>query len=328
MKFSITIPAYKRQFIKECIDSCLAQTYTDFELIIVNDHSPEDLNSIVNQYDDTRIRYYVNEKNCGAIDVVDNWNKCLDYATGDYIICMGDDDRLLPCCLEEYGKLIEKYPGLSVYHAWTQLITESSALLTFQEQRPEYESAYAFLWHRWTFRHWQYIGDFLYDTKRLREQGGFFKLPLAWGSDDITAFRAALDSGIANTQVPCFLYRINGQTISNTGSSRQKLKANELALHWYNDKFKELSSVYPNDYKNLTYKQETEQLFFNLLTNKLSQYYRSRFFTTFKEGYPDTFKDYKYWMNEAHKFGATKNNILHIIYNYYLKKYLHIVNPT
>lgn len=317
MKFSITIPAYKSKFLKECIDSCLAQTYDDYEVIIVNDHSPEDLDSIVNQYNDSRIRYYVNDKNCGAVNVVDNWNKCLEYAKGDYIICMGDDDRLLPCCLEEYAKLIEKYPGLSVYHAWTQLITENSDILTFQEQRPEYESAYAFLWHRWTFRHWQYIGDFLYDTKHLREHEGFFKLPLAWGSDDITAFRAALDGGIANTQVPCFQYRVNSQTISSTGSSRLKLKANELAQQWYEEELKKI-------FQTNKFETETDKIFFDLLIKKLPEYYRTRFFVTFTEGNPQTIKDYKFWMNEAHKFGATPKNILREIYNYYIKKWFHI----
>lgn len=321
MKFSITIPAYKSKFLKECIDSCFAQTYDDYEVIIVNDHSPEDLDSIVNQYHDPRIRYYVNEQNCGAINVVDNWNKCLEYAKGDYIICMGDDDKLLPCCLEEYAKLIDKYPGLSVYHAWTQLITDTSEHLTFQEQRPEYESAYAFLWHRWTYRHFQYIGDFLYDTKRLREQGGFYKQPLAWGSDDITAFRAGLDGGIANTQVPCFQYRINGQTISNTGSSRLKLKANELAQQWYEAEFKKIRIEKLNTPKIQT---ELDHFFFDLLIKELPEYYRTRFFVTFKEGYPETIKDYKFWMDEAHKFGATPKNILREIYNYYMKKWFRI----
>lgn len=62
MKFSITIPAFKAKFLKECIDSVLSQTYKNFEVIIVNDASPEDLTSIVNQYDDPRIRYFINEK--------------------------------------------------------------------------------------------------------------------------------------------------------------------------------------------------------------------------------------------------------------------------
>ena len=106
MKFTIAIPAYKRTFLKECIDSILAQTYKDFELIIINDASPEDLDSVVECYKDSRIRYYVNETNCGALNVVDNWNKCLDYALGEYLILMGDDDKLLPYCLEEYVKMI------------------------------------------------------------------------------------------------------------------------------------------------------------------------------------------------------------------------------
>ena len=137
MKFSVTIPAYKAKYLKECIDSILSQTYTDFELIIVNDASTEDLDSIVSSYTDNRIHYFKNEKNCGAVNVVDNWNKCLSYASGDYIICMGDDDRLCPNCLEEYVKLIERHPGLHIYHAWTEIIDENSKIVRIQEARSE-----------------------------------------------------------------------------------------------------------------------------------------------------------------------------------------------
>ena len=158
MFFSVTIPAYKAKYFKECIDSILAQTYSDFELIIVNDASPEDLDSIVSSYSDSRIRYYINEKNCGAVNVVDNWNKCLEYAKGEYIICMGDDDRLLPNCLEEYVKLMEKYPGLGVYHAWTEIIDEKGEYKNMTDARPEYESVYSLIWHRWKGRS-QYIKE-------------------------------------------------------------------------------------------------------------------------------------------------------------------------
>jgi glycosyltransferase involved in cell wall biosynthesis len=50
IKFSIIVPAYKTQFFKECIDSILNQTYEDFELIIVNDGSPQGVGSIVAQF--------------------------------------------------------------------------------------------------------------------------------------------------------------------------------------------------------------------------------------------------------------------------------------
>ena len=75
--FSVLIPAYKRKFLCDAISSCLIQTYKNFEIIIVDDASPEDLKSVVDQFHDSRIKYYRNEKNCGAINVVDNWNSMI-----------------------------------------------------------------------------------------------------------------------------------------------------------------------------------------------------------------------------------------------------------
>jgi glycosyltransferase involved in cell wall biosynthesis len=91
--FSIGIPAFKAKYLNECIDSILRQTYANFELIIVNDASPEDLETIVKSFTDSRIKYYCNDKNFGAEHVVDNWNKCLSIATGDFFVLMGDDDK-------------------------------------------------------------------------------------------------------------------------------------------------------------------------------------------------------------------------------------------
>lgn len=234
MKFSVTIPAYKAKYLKECIDSILSQTYSDFELIIVNDASPEDLDSIVNSYTDKRIQYFKNEKNCGAINVVDNWNKCLSYASGNYVICMGDDDKLCPNCLEEYAKLIERHPGLHIYHAWTEIIDENSNIIKMQEARPEKEGVYSMMWCRWLSRV-QFIGDYLFDRKQLLKNGGFYKIPLAWASDDISTYIAAQKTGIANMQVPGFQYRVNSQTISKTGNVGIKLEAIIQEENWYKE---------------------------------------------------------------------------------------------
>ena len=92
MKYSFVLPAYKAAFLREAIDSILAQSYPDFELIIVNDKSPEDLASIVDSYHDERIQYYVNAQNIGGHDLVAQWNHCITYATGKYLILASDDD--------------------------------------------------------------------------------------------------------------------------------------------------------------------------------------------------------------------------------------------
>lgn len=232
MKFSILVPAYKRQYLKECIDSILAQTYRDFELIIVNDASPQDIDSIVSQYDDTRLRYYKNEKNIGAKDVVKNWNKCLSYANGDYVLCMGDDDCLYPNCLLEYNNCMEENSKVDVYHIGTAIIDSKGDIIDLQEGRPNYESVYSLLWHRITHRRIQFIGDFLFDRKILISKGGFYELPFASHSDDISVYIASAEKGIININSLGFQYRNNAQTITNTQNLRDTALSVKMATDW------------------------------------------------------------------------------------------------
>lgn len=234
IKFSIAIPAYKALYLKECIDSILAQSYTNYEVIILNDASPEDIDSIVNSYDNSRIRYYKNDYNVGAINVVDNWNKCLEYANGDYFICMGDDDKLKKDCLFEYSIAIEKYSLPKVVHGRTELIDDGSKVINILEARDEKESVYSHIWYRWKGR-WQFVGDFCYRVDSLREKGGFMKLPLAWASDDITANIMARDMGIVNVNIPVFQYRMSSLTISSSSSEKIKLKAILQEEEWYRE---------------------------------------------------------------------------------------------
>lgn len=290
MKYSITIPAYKDTYLKECIDSILSQTVSDLELIILNDASPFDIDSIIAIYGDSRVRYYKNEKNVGAVDVVDNWNKCLELAKGDYIICMGDDDRLLPNCLEEYDKLISKYPGLGVYHAWTEIIDEKGNFKRMTSARCEFETVYSLIWHRWIGQRSQYIGDFLFDAKFLRENGGFFKLPLAWASDDITAIIAASETGIANTQVVTFLYRENDQTISNTGNAKVKILALMQEREWYVNFLKKR----PED--------ELDSKFYNDIMERMPFFYEAKAKMTIASDLDNSIFSVFFWIREHNNY--------------------------
>jgi glycosyltransferase involved in cell wall biosynthesis len=131
IKFSIIVPAYKTQFFKECIDSILNQTYEDFELIIVNDGSPQGVGSIVAQYHDSRIQYHYRKVGLGAKRLVENWNDCLKYVKGEFVINMGDDDKLLPDCLWDYNELIRRHPGLDVYHMRAWKIDQNSNIIVW-----------------------------------------------------------------------------------------------------------------------------------------------------------------------------------------------------
>lgn len=234
IKFSVAIPAYKPNFLKKAIQSIVNQTYQNWELIILDDNSPHKLMDIISKYlGDKRIKYYTNKTNVGAINVVDNWNKCLSLATGDYFLCMGDDDILYDNALEIYCKYIYNYPSICLFHANTEIIDENSEHVKFQEQRPLRETMYSMVWFRLSRRRDQYIGDFLFKTDTLRSLGGFYKLPLAWASDDISSFLCAESNGVINIPDFIFKYRINRYTISNTGSPLIKLEAIKHELNWY-----------------------------------------------------------------------------------------------
>lgn len=277
MTFSITIPAYKSQFLQEAIESVINQTYSSWELIIVDDCSPEDLHAIVEPFlTDQRISYYRNEKNCGTANVVDNWNICLNYCTSDYVICMGDDDRLLPCCLEEYKKLIMKYPQLYVYHTRTEIINEKGEVFDVQEERPEWESVLSLIWNRWDHRNKQFIGDFCYTTNYLKSVGGYHKLPLAWGSDDMTAVKAAKEQGIGNTQAFGFQYRMHSRSITcSSEHSRIKLEATMRQYVWFGNLLKELSATSLSEEDTLllsTIEKPRRDYFFNSLGKDCTDY--------------------------------------------------------
>ena len=91
MRFSIIIPCFKvEQYLYKCIDSVLAQTFTDFEVILVDDGSPDNTPSICDEYSCASDKVVVIHKTNGGLS--DARNAGLDIAQGDYVIFLDSDD--------------------------------------------------------------------------------------------------------------------------------------------------------------------------------------------------------------------------------------------
>ncbi|RDC66089.1 glycosyltransferase family 2 protein [Adhaeribacter pallidiroseus] len=258
--FSVGIPAYKGRYLEECINSILVQTFANFELIVINDYSPDSIDSIIDQYCDSRISYYKNERNVGAEHVVDNWNKCLNYANGEYFVLMGDDDKMEPDYLEEFAKLIALYPDLDVFHCRSKIINEDSFPIMLTQSCPEFETVYENIWQRIVFQRRQFISDFVFRTSVLKHNGGFFKLPLAWASDDISTFVACGKKGIAHINKPVFNYRESRYNITSTGNSKLKLEALNGAAKWI------------NDFLDKEPEKASDQLIYTILKNQINDH--------------------------------------------------------
>lgn len=98
---SICIPTYNGSaYLRECLDSVLAQSYSNLEIILVDDCSKDDTCEIAAHYaaKDPRIRLFRNEQNRG---LVGNWNRCLELAEGEWIKFIFQDDLVTADCIEK-----------------------------------------------------------------------------------------------------------------------------------------------------------------------------------------------------------------------------------
>ncbi len=112
---SVCIPTYNRkEFLVNAIKSVLNQSYKNFEILIVDDGSDYDIEGFIKRYfSDSRIRFFRNSKNMGRPYTR---NRCIEKASGDYILWLDDDDTINPYTLENYKKIIENYPDGDVFY--------------------------------------------------------------------------------------------------------------------------------------------------------------------------------------------------------------------
>jgi glycosyltransferase involved in cell wall biosynthesis len=108
---SVLMTSYNReQYIAEAIESVLHSTYTNFELIIVDDGSKDTTVEIARSYaaGDERIKVYINENNLGDYR---NRNKAASYAQGEFIMYVDSDDKILKDGFERCIRAIQEFPA-------------------------------------------------------------------------------------------------------------------------------------------------------------------------------------------------------------------------
>ena len=124
---SVCIPAYRSErFIGEAIQSVLDQTYSDWELIVVDDASPDGTASVIGGFTDDRIRASRNHENLGATA---NWNRVLTLARGRFVKVLCGDDILLPHCLAEQVAGFERNPDAALVAGRRDIVDEDGHVL-------------------------------------------------------------------------------------------------------------------------------------------------------------------------------------------------------
>lgn len=123
---SIVMPSYNTEaFIAQSIESVLAQTYENWELIIVDDCSKDNTDAVVAEFSDPRIRYLKNERNSGAAV---SRNRALREAKGTWIAFLDSDDLWHPEKLEKQIAFMEKNGYRFSYTNYTEMDESSQSL--------------------------------------------------------------------------------------------------------------------------------------------------------------------------------------------------------
>jgi len=124
-RVSIVLPVYNvRAYLRQSIESCLAQTHTNLELVIVDDGSADDVAAALGAYDDRRVRLIRHESNRGIAEAL---NTGFTAATGDYLTWTSDDNFYHPRAVEEMVGFLQTYPSIDFAYAEMHVINEGSS---------------------------------------------------------------------------------------------------------------------------------------------------------------------------------------------------------
>lgn len=114
-RVTVGIPTFNRAaWLRESLASVLAQTFTDFKVIVSDNASEDDTAAVVRSFDDPRIDYRRSERNVGSLA---NINRLIAMADTEFIAIVPDDDLLYPEHLRRAVELLERYDRLGLVHS-------------------------------------------------------------------------------------------------------------------------------------------------------------------------------------------------------------------
>jgi len=211
------MPVYNAEkYLREAIDSVLRQTYSGFELIIIDDGSTDDSHKIVRFYDDDRIRIMINETNMGLSYTL---NRGIESAIGEYIVRMDSDDISLPERIKKQVDFMDNHPKVGVCGTWIKYIGVSrrpwrSTVCKYPEKHRDIKSMSLF---NSNFSHPSVIM-----RKSLLE-----KFQLRYDSEHYDAedyglwHKCGFCFSLANIPEVLLLYRVNSGSITNSVNNRE-----------------------------------------------------------------------------------------------------------
>lgn len=215
VKVTVFIPVYNgAQFLAETIDSVLAQTYSDFELLVVDDCSTDRSVEIVRAYADPRIRLECNERNRGRPYTR---NRGLELARGEYLAVLDADDVCEPERLAQSVAFLDANPDVAAVGSAATYMDEGGRPLFIERVPTDSEAIRARIFATNCFVH----SSVTYRRALVLAIGGYDeRLPVAQDYD--LFLRLSVEHQLANLAEPLVRYRIHGGQVSQAKLATQR----------------------------------------------------------------------------------------------------------
>jgi glycosyltransferase involved in cell wall biosynthesis len=114
MRFSVLLPTRNRlEYLRYAVETVRRQDFDDWEIIISDNFSEDDIAGYVGSLDDPRVKYFRTDR---SVPVTENWNNALEKASGDYVVMLGDDDALLPGYFRRTLRMIEDFANPDLFY--------------------------------------------------------------------------------------------------------------------------------------------------------------------------------------------------------------------
>lgn len=199
---SVVIPLYNKQScIRTTIESVLSQTYSDFELIVVDDGSTDDSASVVAKLSDPRI-HLVRKENSGVSSAR---NAGIRQATSEYIAFLDGDDLWEPEFLEEVNKMITDFPEAGIWGTSYFFLKQGTKV---SAEKPLPDGFYGIIANPWVLGHYYWTSAVCCRKSALEEIGGFDER-IAYGEDIDVWWQIMLRHPAVYSNRPLAVYRFD-----------------------------------------------------------------------------------------------------------------------
>jgi hypothetical protein len=218
---TVLIPAYNAgPLLRPAVDSIFAQSFTDFECLIIDDGSTDGSVEALHSIDDTRLRIVSNPGNLGLVATL---NRGIDLARAALLARMDADDLSMPGRLQQQVDAFRRSPSLALLGTWAEVIDVAGRHAGHIRHPIEHQEIVRTILHHNVFVH----PSVMVRTQVLREMGGY-SVESAYAQDYALWLRIVRRHEAANLPEVLVQYRIHPTQISQTKLREQRAAARKF----------------------------------------------------------------------------------------------------